>query len=423
MPDHLRATHRVCFCALATVLGLAAAPAALGDDGSPVPAAPPVVAPAPPTVPGTTETPVVPSVPAPIPPVVPPDPAAPAAGEVAPAPAQTQAQQGSTATPVAQPAAPADSGNTTADNSSGITNAPAEKPAKTIVWNWVWNCKDDPTPAVIPAVPADVTTIIINWKWECADVTPPPLDVASVIPCVDCNINISVRVASPGDNAAVSQSTTVDVAAVAAPVAEAAQAATQTVVPPQPPVVSPPALPHAAQPLASAAATPAPAAPVAPTPPAPPAPPDVVQPAPPTPEPAPEPYADEAPRHGAPDLAHAPPASKPHAAAPAKPAPVQHVTTTVVRSISVVHVRTVIHERNVRPAGHAPLRFPPPSTPSAPAVFTAATGETHGTGGFTPVALAAGGIGTFLLMFLAYAAPGLQTVRPRPAQANPHPPG
>ena len=49
--------------------------------------------------------------------------------------------------------------------------------------------------------------------------------------------------------------------------------------------------------------------------------------------------------------------------------------------------------------------------------------EPHGNSAFTPLALSAGAIGALLLMFLAYAAPGLQTVRPRPAQANPDPPG
>jgi len=299
----------------------------------------------------------------------------------------------------------------------------------------VWNCKDDPSPADIPAVPADVTTIVINWKWVCPDTTPPPLDVASVVECVDCNINISVRVASPGDNGPVTQTTKVDVPATATAVAavvdnttaaaptaaEATQAAAQTVVPPQPPVVSPPAPPRAPT-LQTAAATPAPAVPAVPAPPTPPDPP-VIAPVGPTPTPD---SAEPAPRHGAPEFDAAPPPAQ-HAAAHVATAPPAPVTaTTVVRAITIVHVRTVVrtHERPVHPAGRAPLRFPPrPATPPEPAILASAAGEAHGTGGFTPLALSLGGVGALLLMFLAYAAPGLQTVRQRAGQARPHPPG
>jgi hypothetical protein len=290
----------------------------------------------------------------------------------------------------------------------------------------------------------DTTTLIINWNWDCPDDAPPPIQVASVTPCTGCNINISVRVASPGDSASVTQSTQVDASAIASTVAEATQAAAQTVVPPQPPVVSPPSPPQPP----SAPSVPSVSAPVSPTPPTPPAAtaPAAVTPtspaaptapagasvvtAPPRVSVTPPPgvAADTAPRHAAPFLT-AP--FKPEIALHKKKQDSQGVElhrvrwSTAVRSISVVHVRTVVryHERAAQPGGRAPLPFPPPASPPAPGAFAPATSSTQGPGGFTPTALATGGIGLALLMFLAYAAPGLQTVRPRPAQANPDPPG
>src|SRR5580765_5016263 len=238
MPERSRHTHRVCFCALAVVLGLVAAPAALGDDGTPAPIDPGLAVPALPQAPDVSQTPVVPVVSPEIPPAVPaPAPSdARASAPAAAAPAQSQ-------TPPAATPAPTDpgttsAGNTTSDNSNGITVTPTQ---------------------------AQPTTIILNWTWDCADVVPPPLDIASVTTCVGCNIAISVRVGSPGDSAGVTQTTQVDAAAIASGVAEATQAASQTVVPPQPPVVAPPAPPQSPA-VATPAVAVAPTAPTAPTP-------------------------------------------------------------------------------------------------------------------------------------------------------------
>src|SRR5262249_61461890 len=121
------------------------------------------------------------------------------------------------------------SGNTTGSNSNGITADPAPTSPRIIVWNWTWNCKDDPPPLDLSELGPDTTTVVINWKWSCDDATPPPLQVASVTQCTSCNINISVRVASPGDSASVVQSTRVDAAAIASTVSEATQAAAQSV--------------------------------------------------------------------------------------------------------------------------------------------------------------------------------------------------
>jgi hypothetical protein len=281
----------------------------------------------------------------------------------------------------------------------------------------------------------DTTTIVINWKWQCDDVAPPPFQVASVTECTGCNINISVRVASPGDSASVTQTTQVDASAIVAAVSEATQAATQTVVPPQPPVVSPPAPPQppvVATPPPASAPGPAPAVAQAPLSEGSPAqaPPDATVVALP-PSVVTDTSADDVPRHGAPDLkARSPLRPKARTAlhSSARPRVIwEHRVSfsTVVHSISVVHVHTVVrsHEQAARPAGRAPLPFPPPSAPSEPSAFAPATSEALGAGNFTPLALTAGGIGAFLLMFLAYAAPWLRTTRPRPVEAKPHPPG
>jgi len=291
------------------------------------------------------------------------------------------------------------------------------------IWNWTWNCKDDPTPVDLPDPPPDATRIVINWNWDCEGVDPPPLSAASVTDCTGCNIVINVRVASPGDSGDVTQTTQVEATSVTAGVAEATQAAAQTVVPPQPPVVSPPAPPQIA--------VPAPAVPVTalvdPV--------RVPSPDPPVIEPPPPPPAAPV---GV--LQSAPPDATPgHATRPArhlrKPRPAKHrvftlnrvAVSTVTRTVSVVRVRTVVrwHTRTAKPASrtHHPPFLPAPSAPAAPATFVPAVSEPHGNSAFTPLALSAGAIGALLLMFLAYAAPGLQTVRPRPAQANPDPPG
>ena len=73
---------------------------------------------------------------------------------------------------------------------------------------------------------------------------------------------------------------------------------------------------------------------------------------------------------------------------------------------------------------HVPRRFPPvpPRTPTPLGIAPALT-ETHDAGGFTGFALGAGALGMFLLVFLGYAAPGLQAARSVPGLAHPDPPG
>lgn len=422
MSGHRRQTHRVCFCALAVVLWLAAAPAAWGDDSVPAIPDPTTVVPAPPEVPGGDQTPVVPTDQPTISAVVPPVSTDPATEAAPPIPGPGPAGPAHENPPRAAPGAHSGDGNTSSDNSRGITQPVEQTGSKTVVWNWTWNCEDDPDPVDLPDPPDGVTRIVINWNWDCEGVAPPPpLSARSVTDCTGCNIVINVRVASPGDTGAVTQTTQVDATSLAAGVAEATQAAAQTVVPPQPPVVSPPAPPQIAAPVPPASVTavvdpvsvPSPD-PVVVEPPSPPvAPMDVLPPAPPR-------------AAAAPVTGHTRPLRKPR---PAKPRVVMPrvAVATATHTVSVVRVHTVVRwrTRTTRPATRAdrPPFLPAPSAPAAPTTFVPAVSEPHANGAFTPFALSAGAIGALLLMFLAYAAPGLQTVRPRPAQANPDPPG
>src|SRR4051794_22243188 len=173
-----------------------------------VPSMPEPQGPAAPQLPAAPETPVIPSVSATVPPAVPQPPPAPepapavssappAAPESAEPPVVAAAAE-AIAAPDAPPAPPtdphaADTGNTTPDNSSGITDAQSQTAPKIFVWNWFWNCATDEALPTVPTPPAGATTIVINWHWDCAD-PPPPLDVSQSTICTSCNIAISVRV-------------------------------------------------------------------------------------------------------------------------------------------------------------------------------------------------------------------------------------
>src|SRR3954447_8945753 len=227
-----------------------------------VPSMPTPQVPAAPKLPTAPETPVIPPVSAAVPPVIPPaeapaaapqapsapppsTPVTPTAPVVAPQPEPSSTPQPtSAATPLP---APSDTGNTTVDNSSGITTPPSTTAPQTFIWNWYWNCKTDEAVPSVPSPPAGATTIILNWHWACAD-PPPQLDVAGATICVACNIAISVRVGSPGDTGNLAQTIAAQTQATAATVAHTIQSALQaapevaTPVPPTPPVVFPPGL-------------------------------------------------------------------------------------------------------------------------------------------------------------------------------------
>ena len=247
------------------------------------------------------------------------------------------------------------SGNTTSDNSTGITNqsspsSPAP-PSQTLVWNWYWNCDGVPTTPDPPPTPdpaAGAVTIVWNWHWDCPDAPPPQATVTGTTVCVACNIAISVRVASPGDSAGVTQTTGTDVSSIATGVATAAQAAAQVLpeAAPQQPAVPPPAPPLPAIPQ-----------PVSPRPPVrvpgrrcrrhaalPPAVAIAV--------PTLDPEAEDPPRHGAPGSYGATAVRHARRAPPPRSIHVRAAfQRTTVRTISVVHIRTiaVTHGENRSP--------------------------------------------------------------------------
>jgi hypothetical protein len=103
------------------------------------------------------------------------------------------------------------------------------------------------------------------------------------------------------------------------------------------------------------------------------------------------------------------------------------VAAAVVRTITVVRVRarhTERHAAHGQPRAGAPRHpFPAPVRTPTPLSIAPVLTETHSPGGFTGFALGAGALGAFLLVFLGYAAPGLQTARSQPGRAHPDPPG
>src|SRR5439155_3374011 len=70
-------------------------------------------------------------------------------------------------------------------------------------WNWSWNC-DEATPAALPEAASGSTIWIWNWQWSCAG-SPGPVPAVPTL-CVQCNLAVSIRVASPGDDGDVTQS-------------------------------------------------------------------------------------------------------------------------------------------------------------------------------------------------------------------------
>jgi hypothetical protein len=316
-----------------------------------------------------------------------------------------------------------DTGNTTADNSNGITEESPTIVSQTFVWNWFWNCASDEGVPAVPAPPAGATTIVLNWHWACAD-APPPLDIAGVTVCTSCNIAISVRIGSPGDGGDVTQSIAATTAAAASNVADTIQAALQSAIPP-------PAL-QAANPAPDAAAAAA-AAPLAAL------------------EAATyrlddgvfvaaivQSPADDLPRHGAPASFGG--AGPPQTLSPAHMHRRARLTVSVA-TVSAARARvTQIHRWAVRltvvtsaiaaSAGHVPASGPrgpgpPAPAPSAPTPFIISAGAptTHDGGSNVVTALAAGLALT--LLYALFTALRLPPVVPpaRAAGANPHPPG
>jgi len=85
-----------------------------------------------------------------------------------------------------------------------------------------------------------------NWNWSCGDTAAPPDPVT----CSGCNISISVRVLSPGDDGPVTQSTTVSPVSISKNVGSVVQGALASA-PSTPPVPQLPSAPASESPQAT----------------------------------------------------------------------------------------------------------------------------------------------------------------------------
>jgi hypothetical protein len=181
------------------------------------------------------------------------------ASESPAAPAPPAAEPTAPDTSEEQPAATSDSqyqdGNAAGINSdptSAIQSAasdlesevePSADPGLTWVWTWTWGCGDSAGQSTSATTPSGTgTTWIWDWRWNCEPTahSPPP--------CTTCNTNISIRLFSPGDNGAVSQTNSTTSTSIASNVTNIVQAAAQETASPAGTLSSAPAEPWSALP-------------------------------------------------------------------------------------------------------------------------------------------------------------------------------
>jgi hypothetical protein len=103
------------------------------------------------------------------------------------------------------------------------------------VWNWNWDCTDDSLGAS-SITPSSSAEWVWNWDWSCGSGAASPPDLGA---CNGCNITISVRVLSPGDDGPLTQS----IAAMPTALADGLAPTVQDALTEVPPPALPPALP------------------------------------------------------------------------------------------------------------------------------------------------------------------------------------
>ncbi len=141
-----------------------------------------------------------------------------------------------------------------------IAPTPVEPPEDEWSWDWNWSCGDSGAPAEMPAVDADhlPDTWNWNWNWNCGANQPSTSNSetesgAQYQPVITqyhpVNVNVSIRIASPGNNGPVTQSNVVVVVQAPPVVATAQIPMIAPVAPPTPPAEPMPA----AAPASSAA--------------------------------------------------------------------------------------------------------------------------------------------------------------------------
>ncbi len=172
-------------------------------------------------------------------------------------PAPVAADAAAAAAPAAQPetadapveadAAPVEGAAPASDTAAsdiGATNSDASALPSTWIWNWNWNC-DPSAPSGQESVVANGTWVW-NWDFNCAapNATADSGQYQSAATQYQpSNTNISIRIASPGDNGPVTQVIAAVAQATASAVNEVTQAVSQTGGPTVPPPVATPTPP------------------------------------------------------------------------------------------------------------------------------------------------------------------------------------
>jgi hypothetical protein len=114
----------------------------------------------------------------------------------------------------------------TVENAAASPNAAPD----TWIWNWTWNCDPNSAPPAQSSADASASNWVWNWTWNC-DREPITGGDASQYQGATTqyqpeNVNVSIRVLSPGDNGPVTQT----ISAAAAALATTAATVEQTVV-------------------------------------------------------------------------------------------------------------------------------------------------------------------------------------------------
>ena len=114
--------------------------------------------------------------------------------------------------------------------------AAAPAPESEWSWDWEWDCAQGTAPAATPALPGDgmPTTWNWNWNWNCggslpaignSDAQSGSQYQAGITRYHPVNINVSIRIGSPGDNGPVNQ-TNVIIEAITKPLVTVAETVT-----------------------------------------------------------------------------------------------------------------------------------------------------------------------------------------------------
>lgn len=141
------------------------------------------------------------------------------------------------------PAGPVEAEDAPTDGASSAATVGGAAAPQTWTWNWNWNCVDPPSTTTAPQGASNWSW---NWNWNCDPDTNPAVDVEQYQPPTTQyqdgntnifqggNTNIGIRIASPGDDGPVTQTTSTVTQVTTTIVTEVTQAiddATESVLP------------------------------------------------------------------------------------------------------------------------------------------------------------------------------------------------